>query len=167
MPIVGELDVTPEIYRSVVAQRTHFIPLYCKTAGILLAVAGLLVRIWSGSYPVPILLLLAGLLVHFALPSALIGLLARRGFPRLAGVWRFELDDDGVTWAIPALRVTAGWSRVVTVDDRPDVVFLVMFGRSGVFPLLKSAFSEADREALAAYCRDRIAAPTDRLVETQ
>jgi hypothetical protein len=159
--IVGEADITLPTYRTIIGLRASFIPFWGKVFGILLAVAGLLALVWSDGYLVPGLLLFAGILTYFAAPPALLSRIAKRGFPHQAGRWRYGLDDDGVTWMMPDLRVTFGWPRIVALDDRhPDVLMLIVSARTGVVPLVKSAFSEADREALAAYCRDRIAATT-------
>lgn len=156
MPLIGEVDITIHTYRALVERRASFIPFYCKMAGIVMAMIGLAALIWSDGYLlVTGVLILAGALVYLAVPPAILTWMVKRHFPAMAGVWRYELDDDGVTWAMPSLRTTAGWPRVATLDDHPDALFLILSGRIGMVPLLKSAFREADRESLLGFCRER------------
>jgi hypothetical protein len=153
--ITGETVLTPELYWAalLVVSRRTFLAMYFL--GVCFALLGVLSLLPGGAQEpvVGVGLLVFGALFGVYVPIRSFALSKRRAAPILNQVWRYEVSERSLRIAHPLATTDWHWKALTRFDEYPDFWLVRTPFSSQAILVIKAAFAEADRPAVAELAR--------------
>jgi hypothetical protein len=149
--IHGEAMMTRETYakvvRAMLGKRTTRLRVI-GAISVLLGL-GLLALDAAGAWAEATVLIALGLMVALFLPWRVASLSARNAAPAFASPWRYELGEESLRITTPMATTEWPWRGMTALEDHADFWLLRTAMRNHAVIVLKGAFAEADRTAVA------------------
>jgi len=149
--IHGEAMMTRETYSKVIRALLGRPTRRMRVIGLISVVMGLgfLAIDAANSYVEAAALVALGVLVALFLPWRIATLGARNAAPAFTAPWRYELGDVSLRISTPMATTEWPWSGMTAIEDHAEFWLLRTGIKSHAIIVLKAAFAESDRPAVA------------------